>query len=261
MKVHYSYFKSPAIRKHRAAQLSKYVKTMDAKCSAQPPLTLVVEDNYALVSTAWGYMRVGVGNTKVFFPTLNFEAGLTCSSAGHCAYSFANKRAAAAKKQKTKPLCYAQKLEGARPSVFNSKVYQAMVVDRIATGASPAQQLEVAYAVTAAVLSMKGRTPYVRVSEVGDIGPQVAAFATTVLRTMVDAGLKPYLYTKRGPDEQAALAAAGATVLVSDTDFICVSTVEEAKTMGIPVCPGECGGPIHQCFRCPLGKTTAVVGH
>ena len=269
MKIHYNYFKAPATRKRRAAKLAAYVKAMDARCAAMPPLTLVVEDDHAMVSTAWGFMRVGVGNTKVFFPTLNFESGLTCSSAGHCDYSYGNKRALAAanknlpvaKRVKGKPLCYAQKLEGARPSTFHSKVYQAMVVERIATTANPEQQQEVAFAVTAAALAMKGRTPYIRVSEVGDIGPVVADFALMVLTTMVDAGLKPYLYTKRGPDEQAAMRAVGATVLVSDTDFVCVDSAADAAAAGLPVCPGECGGSTHQCFRCPLGKTTAVIGH
>ena len=273
MKLLIKYFKDEATQKSRRDELSKYTKAMDAKCKAEyaaTPLALtIVRKSHALIATAWGYLRVGVGNTKVFFPTVNFESGLTCSSSGHCQYSYKNKRlyAAANKKlpprerKKGKPLCYAQKLEGAFPDTMYVKAYQATVCERIAKKATVEQQQEAAFSLTAAALALKGKYPFVRVSEVGDIGPVVAPFAHKVLSTMVDTGLRPYLYTKRAEAERVAMVTTGATVLVSDTDFVCVDSAADAAAQGLAVCPGECGGPKHKCFRCPLGKITAVVGH
>jgi hypothetical protein len=257
MKVEYDYFKEPATREIRRAGLLAYTKAKNTASMKLEPCEAVPGKGHVWVNTFHGLFRIGGGNSKVLFPTINFEAGLTCSSQDLCSYAYANKRASHSKH----PLCYAQKLEGSRVNMFNAKIYQAMVCERIARYSIRDDMAEYAKAISSAVSWLKPATRYIRVSEVGDIGPVVAPFAHIVLTQLVADGWKPYLYTKRPADELQALRATGAMVLVSDTDFVCVATEAEAVSLGIPLCPGECGGPVHKCYRCPLGKTTAVVAH
>lgn len=255
MKVEYNYFKREESRTRHKEKLEAYIAAKDSECSGRTMYTPVVTPEQVLIPTPWGYFRVGAGNSKVHFPTINFESGLTCSSQDVCPFAYANKRA----KKSKRPLCYAQKLEGSYTNMFNAKTYQALVCERIATGATPEQMMQVIKAVTAAAKSFGKK--YVRVSEVGDIGPLVADFANATLAYMVSSGLKPYLYTKRPEPEMAVMRSTGAIVVVSERDFVCVASEEEAHDKGLPLCPGECGGPEHKCFRCPLGKQTAVIAH
>jgi hypothetical protein len=258
MELHYEYFKDAARRRQRMREIAQYIETMNAKARAAAEYSISRINDAALVATRYGFFRVGSGNSKVFFPTVNFESGLTCSSAETCPYSFITKRQA----DTGKPLCYAQKIEGAYKNTLFAKAYQAEVCSAIAEVADPSEQLEIARHVVDAIRVTGGNdVKFVRVSEVGDIGPAVSDFACRVLSTVVAAGLRPYLYTKRPPQERHMLASTGAVVLVSDDDFVCVPDEAAARGVGLPVCPGECGGPVHKCYRCPLGKKTAVVAH
>ena len=256
MEISYDYFKKQASRDKRALLLDTYVTGRDRQASAMVHLTPVPDKGSAHVATPYGLFRVGAGNSKVHFPTINFESGLTCSSQDACPFAFRNKRASADLRH---PLCYAQKLEGAYPGMFVAKTYQSMVCQRIAEGANGAEQQAIAEAVAAATAGFGSK--YVRLSEVGDIGPVVAPFAIRVIAALGGAGMKPYLYTKRPEPEYRLFREAGAVVVVSETDFVCVQSKEDAAAKGLPVCPGECGGPVHRCYRCPLGKKTAVVAH
>jgi len=260
MKIAYKYFMEKSKQDAKKISYKEYEKKQDKACreALSNEMKMVPASNSYLIPTPYGYFRVGGGNTKVHFPTINMESGLTCSSAQDCPYSFQQKRA---NPGNGKPLCYAQKMEGNRPKVFNAKVYQATVVDRLSKKASPEEVATLIQSILIACdFLRRGKDEYIRFSEVGDIGPQVAPLAYEILTALRSAGFVPYLYTKRPPHEQEALQAAGAVVVVSDRDFVCVHTKEEAASLGMPVCPGQCGGP-GGCYRCPLGKQTAVIAH
>jgi hypothetical protein len=257
MKIGYEYFKDEAARTKRKDALAEYIKAKDKIAKAHPHLSIIQDKDQVFVATAVGLFRIGAGNSKVHFPTINFESGLTCSSQDSCPFAYKNKRAN--KHKKGIPLCYAQKLEGCYTNMFLAKTYQALVCERIITryGHYPIQ--EIAAAIATATLGFNSK--YVRLSEVGDIGPKVAILGRIVIQELVKKGMKPYLYTKRPEVERDLLRQAGAVVVISEEDFVCVPSAEAAKTRGLPVCPGECGGPEHKCFRCPLGKKTAVIAH
>ena len=260
MKISYNYFvntdKQDAVKETYKA----YAKKQNQACkeALKQERALVQVTNAFLIPTPYGFFRVGGGNTKVHFPTINMESGLTCSSAHSCPYSFQQKRA---NPNNGKPLCYAQKMEGRLPALFASKVYQAEVVERIAKKATEDEiRILIMHIATACEFLRRGKDKYIRFSEVGDIGPTVAPLAKKIISMLAATGYKPYLYTKRPPQEQADLRAAGATVVVSDDDFVCVHSAEEAASLKLPVCPGQCGGP-GGCYRCPQGKKTAVIAH
>jgi len=254
MKTRFDYFKTPEAQQDRKASLKTYVAKMDALTKAHKEGDVIRFGKDRGLVTKYGIFRVGHGNTKVFFPTVNFESGLSCSSAEHCALSFQSKR----RTKSQAPLCYAQKLEGAFRETMHAKAYQAQVCEKIARYADFGYEQVLAQQIANMVADFGSK--YIRFSEVGDIGPQVAGFARKVLEEMVSRGLKPYLYTKRPEEEREALAATGAVVLVSDVDFVCVKNEQEAKALGLPICPGQCGG-VGGCYRCPLGKKTAVIAH
>jgi hypothetical protein len=255
MKVQFKYFKEASAQKIRKDGLKEYTRKMDQLAKSKKEFEVIKFGKDRGLVTKYGIFRVGHGNTKVFFPTINFESGLTCSSAEHCPFSFQTKR----KNQDAgTPLCYAQKLEGAFKPTLYAKAYQAEVVAKIARHANVCYELALAIRIADMVKQMGSK--HIRISEVGDIGPDVADFAHKVLSRLIKAGMKPYLYTKRPDIEREALEATGATVLVSETDFVCVKDEEEAKQIGLPICPGQCGGP-NGCYRCPLGKKTAVIAH
>lgn len=256
MKIAYDYFKDPAVATLREQQLLQYVLKKDEEAQALEPGTILKTRERALVATPYGFFRIGSGNSKVFFPTINFESGLSCSSQDSCPFAFGNKRADPRSKR---PICYAQKIEGAYPEAFLAKAYQAVVCDRIASTASLKETRLYSRKVAEATKSFLSK--FVRLSEVGDIGPLVQPLAARVIQELVAAGMRPYLYTKRPERERKVLHLAGAVVLVSEQDFVCVKTEEDAAALGMPVCPGECGGPVHKCYRCPLGKKTAVIAH
>lgn len=254
MKVHYGYFREPSKQQEKKQKFAEYTKEQDKRCKESNEPYVQASTSW-LIKTPFGYFRVGGRNTKVHFPTLNFESGLSCSSQGSCPYSYGVKR-----KNKTgKPLCYAQKLEGNRPGMFDAKQYHALVSERIAKKATPAQVKEIVKNITE-VTKFLANDKYVRLSEVGDIGPTVLPFAVEVIKSLTAAGLKPYLYTKQPKDVQDKLKAAGAVIVVSDELFVCVKNEEEAKQKNLVVCPGQCGGP-KGCYRCPLGKKSAVIAH
>jgi hypothetical protein len=256
MEIQYGYFKQADARVIRQQELQQYTTAKDNLAQGKELLIPFLGDGCALIPTAHGLFRIGERNTKVHFPTINFESGLSCSSQSVCPFSFQNKRAT---KNTSIPLCYAQKLEGAYKSMFLSKAYQAEVCERIAQQAAAEDQVLIADAIAAATLGFGSK--YVRLSEVGDIGPTVAPFAIRVIKSLAALHMKPYLYTKRPEEEYLLFQEAGAVVVVSERDFVCVKTEAAAKEKGLPICPGECGGPVHKCFRCPLGKQTAVIAH
>ena len=255
MKVLYEYLKRDESRENRISGYTEYKKKMDTLSKSLPLNIIDSISTGFMINTKHGIFKVGAGNTKVKFPTMNFEAGLTCSSSKECKFSFIVKRAGKSKSR----LCYAQKLEGARPAMFNAKIYQAEVAERIATRATIKEQKEIVELIVEATRYVTNQK-YVRFSEVGDIGPTVGKFANRVIKGLVEGGFKPYLYTKRPEKERKAFRAAGATVVISEEDFVVVKNEEEAKAIGLPVCPGVCGG-YKGCFRCPLGKKSAVIAH
>jgi hypothetical protein len=255
MKIEFEYFKAKESQAKHKAGLKAYTKEKDAAAKKLPNLSTIQGNDQKHVVTPYGLFRIGAGNSKVHFPTISFEAGLTCSSQDICPFAYANKRAVKSKR----PRCYAQKLEGAFASTFNAKVYQASVCEKIAQEADDSEMIDIAEAIALATKEYKSK--YIRISEVGDIGPTVARFARTVLCSLTMNGMKPYLYTKRPEPERELFRRSGALVVVSEEDFVCVKTAEEAKALKLPICPGECGGPEHKCFRCPLGKKTAVIAH
>ena len=253
--VSYDYFKEVKTQERREDKYEEYKAKKDAESAELKPSTIVPVSNGFSVNTRFGLFRIGAGNTKVKFPTINLEAGLTCSSQKHCKFAFQNKRDGKSKAR----LCYAQKLEGSRPAMFNSKIYQAEVCERISQQASLKEMRQLAKDIVL-VLGFLPGNDYVRFSEVGDIGPKVSRLAKVILKAISASGRKPYLYTKRPAAERAALKKAGAVVLLSEKDFVVVKSEEEAKDKGLPVCPGVCGGP-NGCFRCPQGEQSAVIGH
>jgi hypothetical protein len=93
----------------------------------------------------------------------------------------------------------------------------------------------------------------------GFVSGTVPAFAVNLMESLVNAGLKPYTYTKN-KNNIPKLLEVGCIVVKSDEDFICVKNADIAKEMNIPICAGQCGG-INGCFRCMLGKKTAVIAH
>lgn len=252
------YFKNATVREYKKKQLGEYIAKKDQECKfAAFPFQ---KGNQVRVPTPFGFFTISLGNSKVQFPTINFESGLTCSNASTCPYSYKIKRAT---KGGTKPLCYAQKLEGARPAVYNVKTYQAKVVERIAKKATVKQQREIITDVVATLKRMVDSRAFVRLCEVGDIGEVVRPFAKKLIKAMVKGGIRPYTYTKYGEKVVKQLQKAGAVVVRSDIDFVCVRTEEQAKDLGLPVCPGQCGDSATSpgCYRCPLGLKTAVIAH
>jgi hypothetical protein len=255
MDIAYTYFKDPAKQVQKQESFEAFLEKQDSIAAGKVPGEPIKTSNGYKLVTAYGLFHVSAGNTKVNFPTINLESGLSCSSRKQCGFDFQNKRDGKSKK----PLCYAQKLEGSRPAMFNAKLYQAAVAERISGNASVEEMEDISKSITE-IVDYLGRDRFVRFSEVGDIGPQVADFAHVLIKTLVAAGKSPYLYTKRPDIEQEALRAAGATVVISETDFVVVNNEQEAKDLNLPVCPSVCGGP-GGCFRCPLGKKSAVIKH
>jgi hypothetical protein len=212
--------------------------------------------NINKIVTKFGFITVFHSNSKVNFPIINLESALTCSNINNCKYSFKVKRK---NKNSNTPLCYAQRLEVSRSNVFNIKTYNAEVIADLIKNGSEIEIFETIQKIVKTCNYLVRPDKYVRFSEAGDIGKNVLPFAVELMKEMINQGLKPYTYTK-SKITQKTLSQIGCIVIESDKDFVCVKNVEEAKKLNLPICPGQCGG-LNGCYRCQLGKQTAVLAH
>jgi hypothetical protein len=195
---------------------------------------------------------VSEGNVKVACPIINMGSASECPSRAWCPFSAQNYKASG------KPCCYAMKAERIYPTALNARRTNALLIQKaIEDGKVGELAAEVAFKV--AKLAKKMGTEYVRYNEAGDLSTGNVSFAVALTDALTAMGLKPYTYSKAPKAVINKVREAGAVIMESETDFVCVKNEAEAKEKGLDVCPGEgCG---KSCERCCKGLRTAVIAH
>lgn len=195
---------------------------------------------------------VSKGNMKVQCPIINLGSATECPSRAHCPFSKENY------KRTGMPQCYAMKAERIYPNVLKARRLNALLIQQ-AIEAGTVGELAAEVALRTRAMAQKMGTTYVRLNEAGDLCSGNIKFATALVDGLQAMGLKVYTYSKASPTIQNQLREAGATVMSSETDFVCVRTEAEAAEKGLDLCPGKgCG---KDCTRCCQGLRTAVLAH
>lgn len=199
-------------------------------------------------------MQWSKGNVKVACAVVNTGSGTDCPSASWCPFSRQNYKASG------RPLCYAQKTEARFPAALAARRANAAEI-LAATKAGPDAVRALVEPVADAIVkwSAKKGLKYVRLNESGDLSADNVAFVIQLVEALRARGLRPYTYSKAPADIQEAVRKAGAVVLESESDFVCVRSAEEARAKRLTLCPGiGCG---KSCVRCCKGLRSAVVAH
>ena len=193
---------------------------------------------------------VSGSNAKVNYPIVTFGSATNCVNAGWCPYS-KNVREKGGKV----PLCYAQHFEAYRTNLYNSReanFHFTMEVNRIGYTREFGRLL--------AKSIWEWREPrYIRFNESGDLDI-INASVIEAMQVWFNHHQKKctlYGYSKSKPVLRNLIREVGGVVMDSDVDFVVVNDREEAKELGLPVCPGTCG----PCQRCMKQLKTAVVKH
>lgn len=185
-------------------------------------------------------------NSKVSTAILNLGGGLDCPSRSWCPFDRENYW------KSGRPLCYAQRTETCHPIPRENRRANAQAI-------RDGEADPVALAADICDYVRRIGRDHVRMNEAGDLSAENIAFACAFVAECRKRGVTVYTYSKSPKPLRERLRAAGAVVLDSESDFICVDSEEEAQARGLTVCPGEgCGST---CLRCPQGMRTAVVAH
>lgn len=195
---------------------------------------------------------VSEGNAKVQCPIINMGSATECPSRAWCPFSKENY------KRTGKPCCYAIKAERIYPTALQARRTNALLIQQ-AIEQGKVGELAAEVAIKVRKLCIKMGTTFVRYNEAGDLSEGNVKFAVALTDALVALGLKPYTYSKAPKAVQDKVVAAGAVIMRSEIDFVCVKNEAEAAEKGLEVCPGEgCG---NACVRCCKGLRTAVVAH
>jgi hypothetical protein len=195
------------------------------------------------------------GNTKVSVPVLNLGSATNCPSANWCPFSRENYKAAG------RPWCYAQKTEARFRKVLTNRTNNETAISALEQGSDRYATLEVArnVAISMAIECRKTGAKYIRINESGDLCAENIRFTHAFVRECDRHHIRVYTYSRAPQKYRTQLRAAGAVVLDSESDFVCVRDEAEAAEKGLPLCPGVgCG---KSCLRCPMGKRSAVIAH
>jgi hypothetical protein len=197
-------------------------------------------------------VTISKGNIKVSVPIVNMGSSKFCPSAEVCPFSFQNHKATG------KPLCYAYKAERQYPAVLPCReANRAAIEASVANGTH--QELAGLVAAEVAKIAKRAQVKFLRLNEAGDLCEKNVPFAVALVKAVAALGVKTYTYSKAPEAVKAQVREAGAVVLDSEKDFVCVKTEAEAKEQGLTLCPGEgCG---KTCLRCCVGARSAIVAH
>lgn len=199
------------------------------------------------------------GNSKVDVPIISLSSATNCASASMCPFHPAGgwkRKKDRAKGERHYPLCYALAEE------WRFKLAQKRDINgTIILFAGSAQRAELAEAIVAALVPglLKRKLKYARINESGDFSASNIDFAVNLAKLFNAAGVTVYGYSKAPEAMVSAMREAGAVILRSEVQFVCVNTAEEAQALGLTMCPGQgCG---KACLRCPTGQSSAILAH
>jgi len=198
------------------------------------------------------------GNRKVACPVFSVSSGTNCIHAKTCPYSNARRG-----KPHPEIWCYAQKMERFRPHIAEARDLNAAAIKALGTNRAVICDVAASFAARLEKASRLMDVCYVRLNESGDIAAGNIMFLEELSVELRIRDVRPYLYTRSQESLADRMRYAGCIVLESDKDFVVVDSKEEAKKLGLVVCPGKgCG---KGCLRCMKENepvlTTAVVKH
>ena len=229
------------------------VATVKSIVKASPiAVKIRIQGNSIHFHTDYGRFYATKGNTKVDCPIVSAGTGTACVNAKICPFHTMNY------KESGYPQCYACNSERIYPNVkksriANERILRKMHKDGVAfyfgqiVGAKLAEQCE------------KLGVKYVRFNESSDLADWNIEFFQGVSMQLTALNKLGYTYSKSSESLVEQLRSTGATVQISEDDFVVVDSEEEAKEKGLVMCPGESCGD--KCVRCPLNLKTAVLRH
>ena len=200
-------------------------------------------------------MGWSTGNHKVDCPVFSATSARSCPCRAFCEFSRENY------KRTGKPLCYAADTETHYSGVAAAREANEAAIKDLTWAHFKAFPVVVrTLARDMALATRKTGVQYVRYNESGDFAEWNIEFFTLLTQQLTSTwGVRPFCYTKQPKRLWRPVEKAGCVILVSERDFVAVPDIKTARTMKLPVCPGQgCG---HSCLRCPMGLQTAVVYH
>ena len=199
-------------------------------------------------------MGWSTGNHKVDCPVFSATSARSCPCRAFCEFSRENY------KRTGKPLCYAANTETHYPGVVAAREANEAAIMTLNKTSWLRRAACHTLARDMAMAARKLGVRHVRYNESGDFASWNIEFFTLLTRELVlEYKTIPFCYTKQPKRLWRPIEKAGCVILVSERDFVAVPDIKTARTMKLPVCPGQgCG---HSCLRCPMGLQTAVVYH